>query len=170
MKDPMAALAIVGTAASILGAVISMRQASKAKRAADVAEAVKQEIGERTTLSALSGLSSAQQRAVIAMSKYGPGSTASSTAGADPQKDGEVVREYLLQLREHLDDLGPLEGSVADKLCDDVFKLLDEFSSADDDQQRLIGSRILIALNRFSPRLRALVRGIQAGNVGITSA
>lgn len=90
-------LTIFGTVASIWGAVVSIQQAIASKKSADEAARATQQIVNQRRTSDLAELKVHCERAQKSMEKYGPGASAVSLSGVNPDNDAADVRTLLLE-------------------------------------------------------------------------
>ena len=90
-------LTIMGTVASIWGAIVSNQQAKDAKQSALEATRAKSQIVNQRRTSDLAELKVHCERAQKAMEKYGPGASPSSLHGVNPDSDASEVRNLLLE-------------------------------------------------------------------------
>ena len=153
---------IVGTAASLIGAVIAIWQASKAKSAASKAERVKEQIIDHRQISELSNIQSSCRKAQKAMAKYGPASSTISLSGINSERDAKEVQEFLLLVTENREyfkhELKPELWNEADALCRKIHPIINEF--VDESESKAIknrGTKILLELNQFSSIIKNLI-------------
>jgi hypothetical protein len=90
-------LTIFGTVVSIWGAVLSQQQAVASKKSAGEAELAKRQIVNQRRTSDLAELKVYCERAQKSMEKYGPGASATSLSGINPDNDAADVRTLLLE-------------------------------------------------------------------------
>ncbi len=90
-------ITVVGTVASIWGAIISRSQARAAKASASEASRVRDQLINQRGTSDLAGLKVHCERAIKCMEKYGPGSSASILSGVNPETDASDVRTLILE-------------------------------------------------------------------------
>ncbi len=64
------------------------------------------------------------------MEKYGPGSVPSSLVGIELKNDAGDVQEFILSIREYRAYFGNKSPNEADKFCDIITPLLDDFAQA----------------------------------------
>jgi F0F1-type ATP synthase alpha subunit len=146
---------IVGTVASILGALVSFTQAAKSKSAADLAGNIKTQLISHKETSELTKVQSSCKTAQRAMAKYGPGSTPEGLIGVDKAADAATVQEFLSVLIEHRDYFGSVEPNKADDFHKQLSDFLDKFSLANDQNQaREHGKLIVMSLDRCSAEIK----------------
>jgi hypothetical protein len=139
----------------MLGAAVAIRSAIAATRAVRAAEQVRDDIASRSTLGDLAELYALERQALNAMSKYGPGSSARSAAGADSNRDAADVRAYLEYLKRQRNAFGTRSPHPVDSLCLRVYDLLNKFGAAGSDGDRQAnGGLIYVELSSFSYRLK----------------
>ncbi|RZL61375.1 MAG: hypothetical protein EOP81_17150 [Variovorax sp.] len=90
-------LTILGTVASIWGAIISIQQAVASKKSASEAKRATQQMVNQRRTSDLAELKVHCERAQKSMEKYGPGASAMSLSGINPDNDAADVRTLLLE-------------------------------------------------------------------------
>ena len=153
---------IVGTIASLIGAIIAIWQASKAKSAASEAERVKEQIIDHRQTYELSNIQISCKKAQKIMAKYGPASSTNSLSGIDSEDDAKEVQEFLLLVTEHRDyfkhKLKPELWNEADALCNKIHPIINEL--VDDSESKAVkerGTKILLELNKFSSIIKNLI-------------
>jgi len=153
-----ALLTVIGTIASLIGAIIAYRQAAEAKKSANEAESIKNQIISHRTTSELSQLQTRCRKAQNAMAKYGPAASSSSLQGVDKENDAKEVQEFILLVKEHRGYFGPMSRNQADILCDKTNRLLNDFSEEMDYlKQKELGTKILLHINEFAAVIKKLV-------------
>lgn len=90
-------ITVVGTAASIYGAVISIGQASAAKNSADEAKRVRGQIVNQRKTSDLAELKVHCEKTIKCMEKYGPSSASTSLNGINIETDANEVQNLILE-------------------------------------------------------------------------
>lgn len=149
---------IIGTLASSLGAVIAIWQAAKAKKSAEEAERIKNQIVRHRATSELSQLQALCRKAQNAMVKYGPASSSSSLQGVDRGKDAQEVQEFILFVKEHREYFGQTSKNQADILCDSINVLLNDFTEETLPlKQKELGTKILRRISDFTSVIKTKV-------------
>ncbi|MDI1325433.1 MAG: hypothetical protein PSV23_01410 [Brevundimonas sp.] len=150
----------IGTAFSILGAAIAVRQARRAKSAASQAVEMRDEIAEKHASRELSGLDGILAAACKAMDKYGPGRRASSLRGTTPDSDADAVRAFTAELDRHREMLASTFGQPCDDVRDRLHRLLGEFGAAATVSDRLPkGCEIYLEITTFSGNMKKALDG-----------
>lgn len=150
----------IGTAVSIVGAVITIWQARAAVSAAQSAKQMRDEIEGKKTHGELSEVSGILTGALSAMSKYGPGQNPSSLIGSQPHIDAESVRTFTASLDLHSHILQQTLGTSCVPLRSKINKALDEFGMATTDEDRLKKGKIIYsAISEFSGSMKRVRDG-----------
>ncbi len=148
-------LYILGAVASLAGAYVAIRQARRARRAADEAEEVRRQVVTRRQVGELSKIHTMLERATKTMSKYGSTSGSIGLRGTSPDRDAQDVQEFALTLKEHIGLFENGNATEAEETYRSLRTLLEQFSSATtDDRRRAVGTAILHKLADFSPHLK----------------
>lgn len=90
-------LTVLGTVASIWGAVVSLKQSRAAQESATEAQRVRAQLVNQRRTSDLAALKVHCERAVRTMEKYGPAAAASSLKGVNPETDAADVQRLILE-------------------------------------------------------------------------
>lgn len=90
-------ITVVGTVASIWGALVSLKQAGAARDSATEAQRVRAQLINQRRTSDLAALKVHCERAVRTMEKYGPAAASSSLKGVNPQGDAADVQRLILE-------------------------------------------------------------------------
>lgn len=147
----MSLIAIIGTIASIAGALVSIWHSIRSKNAANDAIQVRREFIDHRKTSELSHLQASCKRAQKAMEKYGPGSIPSSLKGISPDNDARDVQDFLLMTNEYRSYFSNKKPSEADSFCNTMNPMLDNFAqSQKSDELREYGKQILINLSTMA--------------------
>ena len=151
----MSILTVIGTVASIIGAWVSVKYASKASDAAKEAKRIKSQLIDQRKVSELTKLQVSCKRAQNSMAKYGPASTQAGLAGNSTANDSRDVQDFILLLKENRSHFGNKTPNEADDFCSVLTPLLDSFaqSSAPNDQ-RDNGKQIVIHLSSFAAAIK----------------
>ncbi|MBN2604154.1 MAG: hypothetical protein JXA91_08490 [Candidatus Thermoplasmatota archaeon] len=149
-------LTIIGTVASLIGAIISVKQADNAKQSATEANKIKKQLINTRKTSELAQIQADCKRAQKAMEKYGPGSIPSSLAGTNPEHDAMEVQSFLSSLKEHRSyfDAGARKN-IADDFYDTVMPILSQFSQSNDPKKlKKYGTQIKTNLDTISSNIK----------------
>lgn len=113
-----------GTIASIWGAIVSVRQAMASKESAGNAERARIQIVNQRRTSDLAELKVHCERAQKSMEKYGPGASAESLSGINPDNDAIDVRTLLLEANKNRESF---QRGEVDIFVSNISPLLDTF-------------------------------------------
>ena len=155
--DAMTLFTIIGTVATIVGAVISFWQARVSQSAAKDARKIRAELIDHRKSSELAQIQAICRKAQKSMEKYGPGSTLSSLVGISLEKDAQDVQEFVLLLMENRAHFGYINPNVADEFCEKVSQLLDRFAQSQGTDVRKFGSQILLSIGNMASVIKKLV-------------
>jgi len=154
----MDALTIISAIASIIGAYIAIKHASKAKGAAEEAKRVRKQLIDHRKASELSKIQASCKKALNSMMKYGPASTPSSLAGISTQNDSFDVQEFIILTKEHRAYFGDTRFNKADEFCRVLTSLLDDFAQASTpDDQRKYGKQLITHLSSINAYIKKLL-------------
>lgn len=109
--DVIVVLTILGTVASIIGAIIAIHQAYKSKQSADKAESVRLQLIHQRKTSELAALDATCRKAHKSMEKYGPAATTFSLEGISQGAGAGDVQEFILLLNESAALFGPSKST-----------------------------------------------------------
>ena len=145
-------LTIIGTIASIIGALVSIIYASKAK---DAAKRIRAQLIDQRKTSEISKIQASCKKALGSMVKYGPACTPTSLSGISTEKDSFDVQEFILLIREHRTHFDNKTLNEADEFCNVLIPLLESFanSSTTEDQQKF-GKQIVMNLSSISATIK----------------
>lgn len=121
-------ITIVGTIASVWGAVVSIKQAKQAKASAGIAEEAKNEIISKRKLQEYSEINQKIQEVHKVFKCYGPGHTKDFLKGKTHTDDAVSVQELISDLNKHKNAFSM--QSVIDPLITEIETLLENFVSA----------------------------------------
>ncbi len=145
----------IGTGFSILGAIIAIWQAYRARKAADEVEKARNQIIGRYEHGELGALDGVLATACRAMEKYGPGSRAATLRGTSPDSDANSVRAFTAALDRNTDMLNKAFGGSCTDVRDRVNALLDDFGAATTVDERLPkGKAIYLEITTFSGNMK----------------
>lgn len=153
----MTLFTIIGTIATIAGAIISLWQAKVSQNAAKDARKIRSELIDYRKTSELAQIQATCRKAQKSMEKYGPGSTPSSLIGVSPEKDAQDVQEFVLLLMENRAYFGNRTPNDADDFCENATHLLDRFVQAQDAEVREFGSQILLSISNMASVIKKLL-------------
>ena len=157
-------ITIVGTLATVAGAVLSFWQAKISQNAAKAsisaakdAKKVRAELIDHRKASELSQIQTTCRKAQKSMEKYGPGSSPSSLIGVSPEKDAQDVQEFVLLLMENRVYFGNETSNDADDFCEKIYPLLDKFAQSQDAEPRKHGRLILLLISEMTSVIKKLL-------------
>ena len=146
--DPLSFIAIIGTIASIVGAIFSFWQAKKSKKSAIEASQVKSQLLHHRKTSELAQLLALCRKVQKIMVKYGPASTQNSLQGIVPDNDAKEVQDFILLLKENRSYFQKKQTNDADTFCEDMNTLISTFvQSGDKENLRRVGTEMLFKIN-----------------------
>lgn len=153
--DTLSFIAIIGTIASIVGAIISLWQAKKSKKSAVEASQVRSQLLHHRKTSELAQLLAICRKVQKTMVKYGPASTKTSLQGIMPENDAKEVQEFILLLKENRSYFQKKQTNDADTFCENMNSLISGFVQSDDKENlREIGIDILLKINSMLSIIR----------------
>lgn len=145
-------ISVIGSFASIGGAVWAFFEARKASMSATRAEQVRSELVTRREMVELSQIHIETKRILGIVSKIGPSSNHNALAGIDCSNIARDVEEYCRLINEHSTHYSDLIKNHALNLCCD---LSDDITSLADATEQVtkkeIGTRIYHKINSFLP-------------------
>jgi len=151
----MSILTVIGTVASIIGAWVSVKYASKASDAAKEAKRIKSQLIDQRKASELTKLQVSCKRALGSMVKYGPASSPTSLAGISTEKDSFDVQEFILLIKEHRTLFSNKTPNEADEFCTVLTPLLDDFANSSTTKDQLkFGKQIVMDLSSISAAIK----------------
>lgn len=140
-------LTIVGTIASIWGANVSIQQAIASKKSAGEAERARQQIVNQRRTSDLAELKVHCERAQKSMEKYGPGASATSLSGINPDNDVADVRTLLLEANKNQESFHRGEVKI---FVGKISPLLDTFVKQNErSRMQQNGKAVLMEVSNF---------------------
>lgn len=150
-------LSIVGSVASILGAIWAWMGARKAARSADAAERVRQELVDRRKLAEVVQIYSEIKRVLCVVAAVGPTSTPQHVRGlncAGIAREVETFAATLLERGSHFSDLYSDRATV---LRDDLRADVEGLAEAEtfEDKKRY-GKSIYYKIESFAPVVKQL--------------
>ena len=156
--DTMTIFSVIGTFASLGGAVVAIWQAAQSRSAADEADRIRSQlVGHRET-SELTQVQGLCKKALKSMEKYGPGSVPSSLAGVSQGSDAVNLQEFVFCLKEQREHFGLGQSNEADQFYDVIMPVLDAFAQATTPNElRKNGTLILSHLGSISATIKRLL-------------
>lgn len=146
-------ITVIGTGASIWGAIISLKQARAAKASADEASRVHGQLVNQRKTSELAELKVHCEKAIKCMEKYGPSSAPTSVRGVRSKSDADEVQNLILEANKIKGAF--LKGEV-DVFVSKVTPLLEKFvDPAQTASVKLNGQTILMEISSFLSVVKA---------------
>lgn len=150
-------LSIVGSIASIFGAVWALKEAKKAARSASAAERVRQELVDRRELAEIAQIHFEIKRVLGLIARVGPTSTQQHVKGvncADIAREVQAFVAMLLEQRSHFSDFYSDRASeLRDNLKMDIEGLAE--AKTFDDKKRF-GKSKYYKIENFTPVVKQL--------------
>lgn len=150
-------LSILGSLASIIGAIWSLREAKNAAHSAEAAKHFHQQIVERRNLAEVAQIHTETMRIRSLVARVGPTSTAQLLKGvncADIAREVEAFVATLLERRSHFSDL---YGDRATELRDDLRMDIEGLAEAKSfEDKKRFGKSIYYKIENFTPIVKEL--------------
>tara|TARA_B100000780_G_C20985635_1_gene394010 strand:- start:319 stop:816 length:498 start_codon:yes stop_codon:yes gene_type:complete len=150
-------ISIVGSIASIGGAIWAFIEAKKSMSAADKAENLRDELINRRKIVEVSQVHSETNRVLSVVSKVGPSCNAKLLKGincADIAKEVEVYARFILEQSGHFSDLFE---NKAKELCNDLKDDIESLSEAINfEDKKSYGKSIYYKIQNFIPAVKQL--------------
>lgn len=150
-------ISVVGSIASIGGAVWAFIEAGKAANSATKAESVKDEIIERRKLVEVSQVYSETSRILKVASKVGPSCNSSLLRGVNCGSIAKDIEEYSSFINEHSSYFTDFFENKARELCEQLHPNIDALSEAKTfEDKKSAGKNIYYKINAFMPFIKQL--------------
>jgi hypothetical protein len=150
-------LSIIGSLASLFGAFWSLREAGKAKRSADKAEHVRQELADRRQLAEVAQVQQELKRLLASVAKVGPASTQQLMKGLNCAAIASEVQAFLATLIEQRGRFSDHFDERVARLRADVKSDIESLAAARTfEERKRHGKNIYYALEKFAPVLKQL--------------
>lgn len=150
-------LSVVGSIASIFGAIWSLWEAKRSKRSADKAESLRNELIARRALAEVSQIQSEIKRLLSVVARVGPTSTPQLVKGlncADIAREVETFASALLEQRVHFSDIfGDQASALRNELKLDIEGLAEAKTFED---KKRFGKSIYYKIENFAPVVKQL--------------
>lgn len=150
-------LSIIGSIASIFGAIWALVEARKAARSADAAERVSRELIDRRKLAEVAQIHSEIRRVLGVVAKVGPTSTPQLVKGvncADIAREVETFATMLLEQGSHFSDI---YSDRASQLRSDLKLDIEGLSEATTfETKKCHGKSIYYKIENFTPVVKQL--------------
>jgi len=150
-------ISIIGSVASIGGAVWAFREAKNASLSATQAEKVRDEIIERRKIIEVSQVHTETSRILKIVSNVGPSCNPSMLKGVNCGNIAKDVEEYARFINEHSSYFTCFFENEAKELCTSLNGDIEELSEAKSfDDKKKAGKSIYYKINNFMPTVKAL--------------
>ena len=150
-------ISIIGSIASIGGAIWAWYQAVEATKSASKAEKVKGEIIERRKIVEVSQVHKETTRILQIVSKVGPSCNASTIRGVNCSHITTEVSEYSRFLNEHSSYFTDFFENKAKDLCSSIKEDIEKLAEAKTfDDKKSVGKSIYYKIDEFVPIVKSL--------------
>jgi len=153
-------LSILGSIASIGGAMWAYHQATQSKKYAKEAQQIRDELINRRTLVEVSQVHTETSRILKVVSKVGPTCTATSIKGINVASIAQEVEEYSRFLNAQSSHFSDLLDNRAKALCASLNGDIEALSEASNFETiKATGKSIYYKINEFLPSVKSLTDG-----------
>tara|TARA_B110000211_G_C14040845_1_gene536674 strand:- start:905 stop:1411 length:507 start_codon:yes stop_codon:yes gene_type:complete len=150
-------ISIIGSIASIGGAIWAFVEAKKAAFSASRAETVRDEIIERRKVVEVSQVHAETSRVLKTVSKVGPSCNESLLIGVNCGNIAKDVEEYSRYINEHRSHFTDFFENKATELCEQLNPDIEKLSEAMSfDDKKNAGKSIYYKINGFMPFVKDL--------------
>ena len=150
-------ISVVGSIASIGGAIWAFVQARRAVGAASTATRARDEIIERRKIVEVSQVHSETNKILRVASKVGPSCNERQLQGLDCGEIAREIEEYARFLNEHSSHFTDLFENQAKELCEKLFPDIEKLSEAMTfEEKKSAGKNIYQNINTFLPFVKDL--------------
>ncbi|MFA1563080.1 hypothetical protein [Aliivibrio fischeri] len=150
-------ISVIGSIASIGGAVWAFVEADKAAKSVTKAESVRDEIIDRRKLIEVSKVHSETVRILKVASRVGPSSNLEKLVGFNASGVAVEIEEYVRFLNEHSSYFSDFFDNTAKNLCDSLKSDISELADAKSPQGiKKIGIEIYYKIHGFLPKVKIL--------------
>lgn len=157
MEDIVFWLSILGSIASIGGAIWSFCEARKSAKSASEAKRIRDELIDKRKLVEISKLHGDTSRILQRVSKFGPSCNASTIRGVNSADIAKEVEEYCRNINEYSIHFQSESGNSATQLCQDLLEDIAKLSEAKTfDMKKEAGSRMYNKISAFLPVVKEL--------------
>ena len=155
----MDALTILGSIASIGGAIWAWRKASLASKSASLAEQMKNEILERRLTIELTKIHTKTSHILKLVGKIGPSATNKTLKGVDCQIIALELQDFMVFIKEHSNlFLDNNEHNTAHLLCETLQPYIEELAYANTfEKKKEVGKQVFYTINNFLPQVKRLI-------------
>jgi len=150
-------LSIIGSIASVGGAVWSLYQAKAASQSATKAEAIRNELIQHRTIVEVSHVYVESSRILKIVSQVGPTCTKKSVRGLDVSTIAKGVEEYARFLNEHSGHFNLEFRNAANDLCRELKAGIEQLAEAEGyESQKEAGKQIYYLIYTFMPVVKQI--------------
>ena len=150
-------ISVIGSIASIGGAIWAFVEARKSSRAAIKAEKVRDEIVSRRTLIEVSQVHAETTRVLKIVSKVGPACNPSLLRGVNCGSIAKDVEEYSRYINEHSSLFNDFFENKAKELCQGLHPDIEALSEAKSfEEKKVAGKSIYYKIDGFMPFVKEL--------------
>lgn len=150
-------ISVIGSFASILGAIWAWMQAIASKKSASKAEKVKQDIIERRKIIEVSQIYKETNRILQQVSKVGPSCNENTIRGLKCSDIAMEVMEYSRFLNEHSSYFGNSFENEAKELCVSIRNDIENLAEAKTfEEKKTAGKNIYYKVDRFLPIVKSI--------------
>jgi len=150
-------ISIVGSIASIFGAIWALKEAKKAASSATAADRARREVVERRDLAEVAQIHGEIKRILNLVARVGPTSTSQQMKGvncADIAREVETFVAMLLERRSHFSDF---YGDRATELRNDLRTDIEGLAEAKTfEEKKRFGKNIYYRIENFTPVVKEL--------------
>lgn len=140
---------IIGSVASIVGALWAFWEARKASKNARIAVSIRNQLVEKKVAKELNEILYETKQILFKFSKYRYTDKDDKLRGINPKEDAISMQNYLNKLVEHNNHFNGEEKRVYEKARKRINSSLDNLITDDLKQQRKIGKEIIEDLNQI---------------------
>lgn len=150
-------LSIVGSIASIFGAIWALVEAKNAARSASAAERVRQELVDRRELAEVAQIHSEIKRVLSVVARVGPASTPQLVKGVNCADIAREVQAFVAMLFEQRSHFSDFYSDRASELRNDLKMDIEGLAEAKTfDDKKLFGKSIYYKIENFTPVVKQL--------------
>lgn len=135
---------VVGSFASIIGAVLSIKAESNAKTHAETAESIKNEILARQKTTELAEILYESKKIQKSFVKYSTAQTQSALSGVSFEKDAQELRDFISKINENRALLEKTAEIKAAEVYKSLNSLLDEYCSNNTIQNKREKGKLIV--------------------------
>jgi len=148
-------IGVAGSAASIIGAILSLQAAKKAKSAAEQAESAKNLIIRKQKTTNLAEILFEAKRVQKIFGKYSTAQSNRSLAGVEFAKDSETLQDYVFNFNENRQLIEETTDIETQAVYDELNKLMKSFSEAKAvGDKKEFGNQVRLAIDDIIFKIR----------------